>query len=128
MKRLLPILFVFALCNAALAQTTDTTSSSQTTSPAQATQTATTQSAPKTTSQGEERLLFPKDWYWGWAQFDLAPPHNEIDPNLCAANAGAPQYGGVNAPCSAFARYQISGSLELRPFGRTIARRLMIFY
>jgi hypothetical protein len=128
MNRLLPVLLVFAFGCAALAQTTDTTSSSQTTAPAQATQTATTPPPSKTTSQGEEKLFFPKDWYWGWAEFDLAPPHNEIDPNMCAANAGAPQYGGVNAPCSAFARYQISGSVELRPIGRTIARRLMFFY
>ena len=129
MKRLLPVLFVFALSCATFAQTTDTTNpSSQSTPPAQATQTATMQSPTKATPQGEEKLLFPKDWYWGWAEFDLAPPHNEIDPNLCAANAGAPQYGGVNAPCSAFARYQISGTIELRPFGRIIARRLMLFY
>jgi len=41
-----------------------------------------------------ERMFFPRDMLWGWAQFDLAPPHNEIDPNICAGNAG--QYGGVN--------------------------------
>ena len=73
-------------------------------------------------------MWFPKDWYWGWAEFDLAPPHNEIDPNLCAANAGAPQYGGVNAPCSAFARYQLAGTIELRPIGQTIFRRVMFFF
>src|SRR5206468_7871718 len=43
-----------------------------------------------------ERMFFPKDMLWGWAQFDLSPPHNEIDPNLCAGNSYA--YGGVNAP------------------------------
>jgi hypothetical protein len=88
-------------------------------------------SQPTTTAKpaaNQERLFFPKDWYWGWAQFDIAPPHNEIDPNLCAANAGAPQYGGKDAPCSAFARYQISGDVEIRPIGRTIAKRLMLFY
>ena len=74
----------------------------------------------------QERLFFPKDWYWGWAEFDLAPPHNEIDPNLCAANAG--NYGGVNAQCNAFARYQLSGTIEIRPIGRTIARRLNFFF
>jgi hypothetical protein len=63
--------------------------------------------------------------FWGWAQFDLAPPHNEIDPNLCAGNAG--QYGGANAPCSLFARYMLSGVLEVRPFGQGIWRRFMIF-
>ena len=56
-----------------------------------------------------ERMFFPRDMFWGWAQFDLAPPHNEVDPNLCGGNAG--QYGGVNAPCSLFARYMLSGIL-----------------
>lgn len=71
------------------------------------------------------RMFFPKDWYYGYAQFDLAPPHNEIDPNLCAGNAG--DYGGVNSPCTLFARYMASGILEVRPFGRGQLRRLMIF-
>jgi hypothetical protein len=115
MKRLLPF-FVFLLSSyAALAQT-----SSATATTAAATTPPTAPSAP------QERLFFPKDWYWGWAQFDIAPPHNEADPNLCAANAG--QYGGANAQCNAFARYILSGSIELRPIGRTIAKRLVIFY
>ncbi|MGD0515140.1 MAG: hypothetical protein ABSA29_17705, partial [Terriglobales bacterium] len=63
-----------------------------------------------------DRMFFPKDTLYGYAQFDLAPPHNEIDPNLCAGNAGS--YGGANAPCSMFARYMISGLLEVRPFGK----------
>jgi len=58
-------------------------------------------------------------------QFDLAPPHNEIDPNLCGGNAG--QYGGVNAPCSMFARYMLSGILEVRPFGKGPLRRFMVY-
>src|SRR5580704_2595041 len=72
-----------------------------------------------------ERMLFPKDMLWGWAQFDLAPPHNEIDPNLCAGNAGS--YNGVNSPCSLFARYMLSGILEVRPFGRGPLRRFMVY-
>jgi hypothetical protein len=71
------------------------------------------------------RMFFPRDMFWGWAQLDLAPPHNEIDPNLCAGNAG--QYGGANAPCSMFARYMLSGMLEVRPFGRGQLRRFMVF-
>ncbi len=115
MKSLLPFLFVIALHCAALAQTSQTTqTTSETTSPS-------TSPSPQS-----ERLFFPKNWYWGWAQFDLAPPHNEPDPNLCAENAG--QYGGVNAKCNAFARYMLSGTVELRPIGRTIARRLMLFF
>jgi hypothetical protein len=76
-------------------------------------------------SNPDERFFLPRDTFWGWAQLDLAPPHNEIDPNLCAGNAG--QYGGVNAPCSLFARYMLSGILEVRPFGRTVLRRFMVY-
>ena len=118
MKRLLPFLVFSLLSCAAWSQTSTTSETVSQSTP-----------APETKpSSSSDRMFFPKDWYWGWAQFDIAPPHNEIDPNLCAANAGAPQYGGRNAPCSAFARYQISGEVELRPFGQTIARRLMVFY
>jgi hypothetical protein len=117
MKCLLPFLLVFVFACTVLAQTTQTspaTSSSNVSQPA----------APS--SDSSNRLFFPKDWYWGWAQFDLMPPHNEIDPNLCAANAG--QYGGVNSKCNAFGRYMLSGTIELRPFGRTVLRRAMFFF
>jgi hypothetical protein len=76
-------------------------------------------------AHAEDRMFFPKDMFWGWAQVDLAPPHNEIDPNLCAGNAG--QYGGADAPCSLFARYMLSGILEVRPFGRGLPRRFMVY-
>ena len=94
---------------------------------------STSQTSSKESSQGtwqvpgaNDRMFFPHDMLWGWAQFDLAPPHNEVDPNLCAANAG--QYGGKNAQCSAFARYMISGTIELRPFGQTWLRGFMAFF
>ena len=71
--------------------------------------------APSSSSQGTwhnaqpgDRMFFPRDMLWAWVQVDLAPPHNEIDPNQCGGNAG--QYGGVNAPCSLFARYMIWGT------------------
>jgi hypothetical protein len=57
-----------------------------------------------------ERMFFPRDMFWGWAQL---------------GNAG--QYGGVNAPCSLFARYMLSGILEVRPFGRGPLRRFMVY-
>jgi hypothetical protein len=75
--------------------------------------------------QDSDRMFFPRDTLYGYAQFDLAPPHNEIDPNLCNANAG--QYGGVNAPCTEFARYMLSGLLEIRPFGKGPLRRFELF-
>ena len=55
----------------------------------------------------QERMFFPRDTFWGYAQFDFAGPHNEIDPNICRADAG--NFGGKNAPCSEFARYMLSG-------------------
>lgn len=76
-------------------------------------------------ASASERMFFPSDTFWGYAQFDLAPPHNEIDPNLCASNAR--NYGGANAPCSLFARYMLSGLVEVRPFGRGPLRRFMLF-
>jgi hypothetical protein len=86
------------------------------------------QSAPTNRSLDQDvqdRFLFPHDMFWGFAQFDLAPPHNEIDPNLCRADAGIA--GGRNDPCNAFARYMLSGLIEVRPFGRGQLRRFMLF-
>jgi hypothetical protein len=128
MKCLLPFLLVLTLCCAALAQTTSTTSQSSATD-ATVSQTPTQQpasSSASSSSSSGDRMFFPKGWYWGWAQFDLMPPHNELDPNLCAANAG--QYGGVNSKCNAFARYMLSGTIEIRPFGRNVFRRAMFFF
>jgi hypothetical protein len=73
-----------------------------------------------------DRTFFPHDTLWGYGQFDLAPPHNEIDPNMCAGNAK--DYGGKNAPCNLFARYMLSGYVEARPFGKGQFRRFMVFY
>jgi hypothetical protein len=124
MKCLLPFLLAFTFSCAAVAQTAGTTQTSVTTQTPETTQGTTPPSAPS--SQPEQRLFFPKGWYGGWGQFDLAPPHNEADPNLCAENAG--QYGGVNSKCNAFARYMLSGTIELRPIGRTVFRRVMLFF
>src|SRR5258706_241060 len=44
---------------------------------------------------------------------------------ICDGNAGT--YKGVDSPCSLFARYMLSGMLEVRPFGRGPLRRFMIF-
>ena len=80
--------------------------------------------AQQTNAKAHERMFLPSDTFWGYAQFDLAPPHNEIDPNVCRADAGS---FGASAPCNAFARYMLSGLLEVRPFGRGQLRRFMLF-
>ncbi len=85
---------------------------------------ATAQQKPSS-AVGGGRLFFPRNFIWGYSQFDIAPPHNEPDPNLCAANAA--DFGGKDAPCNAFARYMLSGYVEVRPFARTELRRLFFF-
>ena len=75
----------------------------------------------------EERWFLPKgNWIYGFVEWDFAPPHNEPDPNLCAANSG--DFGGKNATCNAFARYLIPAEVYVRPFGKTALRRVRIFY
>ena len=126
MKRLLLLVLVFLAMpiNLLPQEAASAPGSKSATNSGPVTDSQTTSSS--TPASNADRMFFPKDWYWGWAQFDLAPPHNEVDPNLCAENAG--QYGGKNAQCSAFARYMISGTAELRPFGQTVLRRAMFFF
>jgi hypothetical protein len=74
----------------------------------------------------QERWFFPqRNWIYGFVEFDIAPPHNEPDPNLCAPNAAA--YGGANSLCDAFARYVMQGQVEIRPFGKSFLRRIKFF-
>lgn len=81
---------------------------------------------PAKPAVSQDRMFFPRDTFYGYAQFDLAGPHNEIDPNICRFDAG--NFGGKNAPCTAFARYMLSGNVEVRPFGRGVFRRFMVFF
>jgi hypothetical protein len=75
----------------------------------------------------EERWWLPKgNWIYGYAEFDLAPPHNEPDPNFCAADSG--NFGGANSKCNLFARYLLQGQVWVRPFGKTALRRVKIFW
>ena len=140
MRRVLLVLSFLCCCCAAFAQQpTDTAPPAGTPTAAQATVSTpapTAQTATRPTAQPaptfwipapEERWWLPKgNWIYGFAEFDIAPEHNEPDPNLCAANSGA--FGGVNATCTAFARYLIPAQVTVRPFGKTALRRLTIFY
>jgi hypothetical protein len=56
----------------------------------------------------KEPFLFPKDFIRGYIDFAVAPPHNEPDLGRC---------NFVN-PCTAFARYVLSGYVEFQPFAR----------
>jgi hypothetical protein len=81
--------------------------------------------APQSSSGSQERLLFPRHWIRGYTDFQYAPPHNEPDLGRCRASTG--EFGGANAPCAAFARYVLSGYLEIQPLSRTPLRRLFLF-
>jgi hypothetical protein len=70
-----------------------------------------------------ERLLLPRDFVRGYVNFEVAPPHNELDTGLCPV----PEKPDASPPCSAFARYVWSGYVELQPFGRGALKRLFLF-
>jgi hypothetical protein len=136
MRHLLVVLVILSCCGAAVAQpSTNSASSAATPASAQATVTN-PGSAPRPAAQEkptfwvpapEERWFLPKgNWIYGFVEWDFAPPHNEPDPNLCAANSG--DFGGANATCNAFARYLIPAEVYVRPFGKTALRRVKIFY
>ncbi len=72
-----------------------------------------------------DRLLFPHNFVRGFVDFQIAPPHNEVDLGLCAPRMGPPQAGV--AECAAFARYIWDGYVEVQPLGRGPLRRLFLF-
>lgn len=69
--------------------------------------------------QAADRTLFPKNFLRGFADFAVAPPHNEPDLGRCALSI---------APCSTFPRFLLSGYLEFQPFGRGPLRRAFFFF
>jgi hypothetical protein len=71
------------------------------------------------------RFFFPRNSVRGFVDFQVAPPHNEIDLGLCVPAVSDPNPS--NATCSAYARYAWNGYLELQPFGRGPLRRLFVF-
>ena len=77
-------------------------------------------------SNAQTQATVTDNWIRGYVQFDLAPPHNEIDSGLCM---GAPESRSpANAACSAFARFMASGHLEVRPFQKLPAPILKTIY
>jgi hypothetical protein len=72
-----------------------------------------------------ERTFSPPNWLRGYASFEYALPHDEVDLGRCASWAG--QYGGANAPCADLARYVLGGYVEAQPLGRSLLRRVFIF-
>jgi hypothetical protein len=75
------------------------------------------------------RMFFPHNWIRGYVGFDVAPPYNEPDLGRCSQSQQLiAQAGGASSPCTAYARYLMSGYLEIQPLGRTIFRHLFVFY
>jgi hypothetical protein len=87
-------------------------------------QTAENVNAQKTSSS-EDRLLLPPNFVRGYADFEVAPPHNEVDLGICAPQQGPLLPGGQN--CAAYARYIWSGYVEFQPFGRTALKHLFVY-
>jgi hypothetical protein len=80
------------------------------------------QQAPK--DQG--RRFFPRNFVRGFVDFEVTPPHNEIDMGLCSLATNNTDF--VRHPtCTAYARYAWSGYLELQPVGRGQLRRLFFY-
>jgi hypothetical protein len=77
------------------------------------------------TAVAEDRLFLPHNFVRGYAEFQIAPPHNEPDLGLCLPGV-APSSPGV-AACAAFARYIWNGYVEIQPVGRGSFRRLFVF-
>ncbi|GAC1618277.1 MAG: hypothetical protein PVS2B2_13050 [Candidatus Acidiferrum sp.] len=81
------------------------------------------------TSSRESRspAFFPHNWIRGFVDAGFAPSHNEPDLGRCAFPQPAGS-GGVNSPCTAYARYLMTGYLEIQPINRSIARHLFFFF
>jgi hypothetical protein len=73
------------------------------------------------------RPFFPRNWIRGYTDFVVAPSHNEPDLGRCMFPQPA-SAGGAASACTAYARYMLSGYLELQPFGRTPARHFFLFF
>lgn len=80
-------------------------------------QTTTADSTPSPSRSGPS-WLFPKDFVRGYIDLAVAPPHNEPDLGRC---------NFVN-PCTAFARYVLSGYVEFQPFARGPLKHFYAFF
>ncbi len=113
---------LFLLGTAAKAQTasgqgSDSQTETKTTAPSASLSVFAPAQAQKSAPSGTP-WFFPKDWVRGYLDFAVAPPHNEPDLGRC--NSQGP-------PCTAFARYVLSGYIEVQPFGRGPLKHLYAF-
>src|SRR5215468_1435424 len=78
-------------------------------------------------SSGSGPIFFPKDWIRGYTDFAVAPSHNEPDLGRCMFPQPV-SAGGTTSQCTAYARYLLSGYLEVQPLARTPLRHLFLFF
>jgi hypothetical protein len=90
-------------------------------------QTSTAESGHVSHLASESRTFFPHNWVRGYADFSVAPSHNEPDLGRCVFPQPA-SAGGAASTCTAYARYILSGYIEFQPIGRTPARHLFLFF
>jgi len=84
-------------------------------------------SSPSSPPAASSRTFFPHNWIRGYADFSVAPSHNEPDLGRCMFPQPA-SAGGAASLCTAYGRYFINGYVEIQPFGRTLARHLFVFF
>lgn len=77
-------------------------------------------------SKNEAPRFFPRNFVRGYVDFEVAPPHNEIDTGLCALAINNFDFE-THPTCTAYARYVWSGYLELQPIGRGPLRHMFFF-
>lgn len=90
-------------------------------------QTTTAESGRVAHLASQSRTWFPHNWVRGYTDFQVAPSHNEPDLGRCAFPQPA-SAGGAASLCTAYARYLLSGYVELQPLGRTPARHFFLFF
>jgi hypothetical protein len=90
-------------------------------------QTAAVESTVRPSAAPQENTFFPRNWMRGYTDFEVAPSHNEPDLGRCMFPQPS-SAGGVASTCTAYARYLMSGYIELQPLGRTPARHIFLFF
>ncbi len=85
------------------------------------------ESSSRKKSVPQSSTLFPKNWIRGYTDFSVAPSHNEPDLGRCIFPQPA-SAGGRTSTCTAYARYLLSGYLEIQPLARTPARHFFLFF
>lgn len=84
-------------------------------------------SASRSVQPSPSSYFFPRNWIRGYTDFAVAPSHNEPDLGRCMFPQPA-SAGGTASQCTAYARYLMSGYLEIQPLARTPLRHLFLFF